>query len=163
MVKYLLVLPIIGAGLLFHACTEEKSDVTQPAGTGIITKTTDAPEVGEKIPGTDVYRLVENMPEYPGGMGELMAFLGNNIEYPADAKEDGKEGTVFLQFVIDTDGSVKDIVQKPDQKAYSNGPDQRLVEASIKVVSQMPQWIPGEYEGQKVKVQYVLPIKYQLE
>lgn len=154
--KYLLLIPLLAAGIIFHACTEEKSDVTQPAGAPIVMKTAEAPEMGEKIPVTDVYKVVETMPEYPGGNEALMSFLGENIVYPSDAKAEGIEGTVYIQFIINIDGSVRDL------ESLNPRSDQRLVEAAFAVISQMPDWKPGEHEGQKVKVQYVLPINYRL-
>ncbi len=96
------------------------------------------------------------MPEYPGGQAEMIQFLGNSIKYPENCKEDGIEGTVYLSFVIDTDGMVTDV------KAMKS-PDPRLSAAAMEVVGKMPEWKPGVHEGKTVKVKMVLPVKYTFD
>ncbi len=150
--KYLALIPVFAAAFLINACTTENTE--EPASTEqteIGQKTT----TGEKIEGTDVYIVVDEMPEYPGGDKEMMAFLGNNIVYPVECKEEGVEGTVFVSFTIDKDGTATDI--KP-----INNVDGRLAANAVEVVKKMPSWTPGKQNGEVVKVQYNLPIKYQL-
>lgn len=104
----------------------------------------------------EVYTLVEKMPEFPGGMGELMKFLATNIRYPAQAKNAGIQGRVFINFVVETDGSIKDVTVL---RGIGGGCD----EEAVRVVSMMPKWVPGRQKGKEVRVSYNLPVKFSLE
>ena len=150
--KYLALIPVFAAAILINACTTDNME--EPVNTDQ-TEIGQKSTTGKKVEGTDVYIVVDEMPEYPGGDKEMMAFLGNNIVYPAECKEEGVEGTVFVSFTIDKDGSVTDI--KP-----INDVDDRLAANAVEVVEKMPAWTPGKQNGEIVKVQYNLPIKYQL-
>jgi TonB family protein len=103
----------------------------------------------------DVFVVVEEMPEYPGGMGELMKFLGANIRYPASALKAGIQGRVYVNFVVDTDGSIKDVTVL---RGIGGGCD----EEAIRVVSMMPKWVPGKQKGKEVRVAYNLPVKFSM-
>ena len=96
------------------------------------------------------------MPEYPGGMSELFKFMGNNIKYPEQAKKKNIEGKVYVSFTIEKDGSITNI-------HILNGIGGGCDKESIRVVNNMPKWTPGENNGQKVRVEYTLPINYKLE
>ncbi len=109
-----------------------------------------------KLPDSDIYMVVEQMPTYPGGEDALMAFLKENIKYPEAAKESGVAGTVYVSFIIDEEGSVKDISVK-------RSPDERLSANAIDVIGRMPAWKPGMQDGKAVNVQFMLPIQYSLE
>ena len=113
-------------------------------------------EEPSKVP-NDVYTFVENPPKFPGGEEALARYLGAHIKYPHDAMEKGISGTVFVQFVVRADGTISDV--KTVGKPKGSG----LEEESIRVVSEMPKWTPGEHQGSKVSVQFNLPIRYALE
>ena len=98
---------------------------------------------------------VEIMPEFPGGINELSRFLFENIKYPADAREEGTNGTVYVTFVIDSIGAISDI---KILRGIGHGCDEEV----IRVVKLMPNWIPGKQDGKPVPVQYNLPIKFNL-
>jgi protein TonB len=102
------------------------------------------------------YFPVEKMAEFPGGMNALYAYLVDNIKYPEKARRKGIEGRVRIKFVIQVDGSVADLkVQKSVEP---------LLDAeALRVVANMPHWIPGQQEGKNVKVQFVLPITFSLQ
>ena len=102
-----------------------------------------------------VFTVVEEMPAYKGGLEALGSFLGSNIQYPESARKNGTEGTVFTQFIVNTDGSMSDITV---MKGIGNGCD----EEAVRVLKAMPPWIPGMQNGKAVKVRFVLPIKYKL-
>ncbi len=103
-----------------------------------------------------VYFPEEKMPTFPGGMNALYAYLVDNIKYPEKARKKGIEGRVRVKFVIQQDGSVADLkVQKSI--------DPLLDAEALRVVQNMPHWIPGEQEGKAVKVQFVLPISFSLQ
>ncbi|GAB3994365.1 hypothetical protein GCM10028807_31960 [Spirosoma daeguense] len=103
-----------------------------------------------------VFTVVEQQPEYPGGMRALGQYLAKNLRYPAEARQKRVQGRVFLQFVVSTTGSVRDLRVL---KGIGSGCD----EEAIRVVSQMPNWTPGKQQGRPVNVQYNLPIQFSLE
>ena len=120
----------------------------------------------------------ETYPEYPNGIGELFRFLGNNIRYPKIARENGAQGTVYVGFVIDIDGSLVDINVKSIKKIFSAKSEakqrkeekkipiesyQAMEEEAIRVVKLMPKWKPGTQQSKQVRVSYTLPIKFKLE
>ena len=103
-----------------------------------------------------VFRVVEEMPEFPGGMGEAMKFLTQNIKYPVSAQEAKIEGRVIVQFVVERDGSISDI-----HTVRSVSPE--LDAEAIRVVSLMPKWNPGKQRGKAVAVKYTMPIMFRLQ
>ena len=102
-----------------------------------------------------IYKVVEVMPQFPGGRNKLMTYLGNNIKYPEAAKKAGVQGRVFVSFVVEADGSVTDA---RILRGIGSGCD----EEALRVVNSMPKWSPGLYNEKPVRVQYNLPIKYAL-
>ena len=100
--------------------------------------------------------VIEQPPTYPGGESALFKYLGNNIKYPAIARENGIEGTVYVEFVITKDGSVTNVVAK---RKVDGG----CTEEALRVIKKMPNWAPGIQEGKPVNVKYTLPIKFKLE
>lgn len=99
--------------------------------------------------------IVEQMPEFPGGMEKMMEFIGKNMVYPPLAKENGIEGRVVLTFVVKSDGTIADI--KPIKKIGWG-----CEEAAMDVVKKMPSWKPGKQNGKSVPVQFMLPVTFQL-
>ena len=114
------------------------------------------PEVGEVEGESDVYQIVEQMPEFPGGVAELFHYISKNIHYPQEAKEKGIQGRVFIGFVIEKDGSVSNI-------RNLRGVDSELDAEAIRVVKSMPKWKPGKHNGEFVRVSYQIPILFKLE
>lgn len=100
-----------------------------------------------------VYRVVDQMPKFPGGTSQLMSFMRNNIRYPVDAIKEGIEGRVILTFTVEKDGTLTDI-----KVAKSVSPS--LDKESVRIVKSMPKWIPGKQNGTKVRVKYTLPISF---
>lgn len=103
-----------------------------------------------------VYNVVEQVPEFPGGMSELGQYLTKNLRYPADARRANVAGRVFVQFVVTETGNIQ---QLRVLKGIGFGCD----EEAVRVVSQMPKWNPGKQNGKPVAVQYNLPIQFLLE
>lgn len=134
--RYILVIPLIATIGLLAACTETPTEPIQE-------------EVDK------VYKEADVMPEFPGGMQELMTYMGNSIQYPEAAKSDGTEGKVFVQFVIDANGNVSQI-------EVVKGVRDDLDAEAVRVISEMPKWTPGKKDGNSVSVQMVLPISYKL-
>jgi TonB family protein len=107
----------------------------------------------EKLSG--VYTEVEELPKFPGGKGEMMKYLVNQIEYPRRAADQGVAGKVFVEFVVDKSGAV---VNAQVLKGIGSGCD----EEALRVVSSLPDWTPGKLEGEPVNVKMVLPITFAL-
>ena len=103
-----------------------------------------------------VFDIVEQMPEYPGGQAALFEYLSKNIKYPADAEKKKVEGKVFVTFVVDSDGKITDVSLL--KKVFPS-----LDAEAIRVISAMPNWIPGRQKGQAVRVKYTVPIMFRLK
>ena len=103
-----------------------------------------------------VFDVVEQQPQYPGGMGALNHWLGSNIKYPVMAAENGIEGRVVVQFVVERDGSVSGV-------HVVRGVDPSLDKEATRVVSAMPKWIPGKQNGSAVRVKYTVPVTFRLQ
>jgi periplasmic protein TonB len=108
----------------------------------------------EDIVEAEIFTIVEEMPSFPGGEEALFKYLGNEIKYPAMAKDAGIQGTVYVTFVIGSDGKVKDVKVLRGVKG--------LDDEAIRVVEKMPNWKPGKQRGKSVSVQYNLPIRFVL-
>jgi TonB family protein len=94
-------------------------------------------------------------PQYPGGEEEMIKFIQANVAYPETALKLYEQGTVYVQFVVNRDGSISDIV-------VIKGICDVLDAEAIRVVKLMPNWKPGELDGKLVRVRYVIPINFQI-
>ena len=102
-----------------------------------------------------IFQVVEDQPEFPGGMEGLMKHLSKEIKYPKEAQEKGTQGRVIVQFVVRKDGSITDAkIMKPV--------DPLLDAEALRVVSEMPNWIPGKQRGEAVNVRFTLPVMFRL-
>lgn len=104
---------------------------------------------------TNVYAIVEKLPEFQGGERGLSKFLSENIKYPAQAAKDNKQGKVLTSFIVEKDGSLSQI-----KIARSVHP--HLDNEAIRIVKLMPKWIPGMQRGKPVRVSFILPINFVL-
>ena len=104
----------------------------------------------------EVYIVVEQMPEYPGGMSELMKYIARNIKYPADAVREKKQGRVIVQFTVGTDGYTSDF-----KVIHSVSPS--LDAEAKRVLANMPKWTPGMQRGKAVPVKYTVPVTFRLD
>ncbi len=109
----------------------------------------------EEVEEEEVFYIVENMPEFPGGDVALRTYIAQNVKYPEIAKENGLSGKVFVQFVINQKGEVQDV-------KIARGVDPALDKEAIRVVQNLPKWKPGSQRGKPVKVSYTVPINFQL-
>jgi periplasmic protein TonB len=100
--------------------------------------------------------IVEEMPEYPGGDMERLRFLASNIQYPMQATENGIQGTVYFQFIIDSKGNITDV---KILRGIGGGCD----EEALRVIKMMPQWKPGRQNGRTVRVLYTMPVSFRLQ
>lgn len=106
--------------------------------------------------GKEVFTVVEQQPEFPGGMPALQQYLRMNIRYPAVAMKARTQGRVFVEFMVSPSGAINNI---QIQKGIGNGCD----EEAVRIVAQMPRWEPGKQNGQAVAVSYILPIEFRFE
>lgn len=103
-----------------------------------------------------IFDVVEQMPEFPGGMRAGLEFIARNLKYPTKAQEAGKQGRVIVQFIVQNDGSLSDLhVLRPV--------DPWLDPEAIRVIGSMPKWKPGMQDGQAVAVKFNLPVTFALE
>ena len=103
-----------------------------------------------------IFEVVEEAPEFPGGMGALMKFLGSNIKYPTIAQKNGVQGRVIVQFVVNKDGSIVDAKVMRSVDPY-------LDKEALRVVSSMPKWKPGKQRGKAVRCRYTVPVMFRLQ
>lgn len=103
--------------------------------------------------GNSIDDVKEVMPEFPGGPQALMDYLKANVIFPKVAEDDGIQGRVVVSYVIDIDGSITDV-----QVVQSVHP--ALDKEAMRVVRNMPKWIPGKHDGKAVQVKYSLPINF---
>ena len=110
---------------------------------------------GSATMGGEIYTVVEQSPEFPGGEDALIRWLGTHVQYPTAAKEKGVEGAIFVTFVVETDGSISNVKVLRD---IGGGCGQE----AVRVVMLMPKWKPGKQAGKVVRVQFNLPIYFVL-
>lgn len=104
----------------------------------------------------EIFTVVESMPEFPGGDAARMKFLQENIKYPQLARESGIQGTVYVTFVVEPDGSISNVRVL---RGIGGGCD----EEAVRVIQSMPRWIPGKQRGKPVRVQFNMPIRFTLQ
>lgn len=108
------------------------------------------------IENSDIYTIVDQMPQYETGEQGLGKFISHNIRYPREALQKGIEGRILCSFIVAADGSVSNI-------EVVEGLDSLLNNEAIRVLGLMPKWIPGENEGEKVHVKCLLPIDFNID
>ena len=104
-----------------------------------------------------IFMVVESMPEFPGGQDSLFSYLEANVQYPVIAQENGIQGRVICQFVVNKDGSIVDVVV-----VRSSG-EPSLDKEAMRVIKSMPRWKPGKQRGKPVRVKYTVPVNFRLE
>lgn len=104
----------------------------------------------------DIFVVVENMPEFPGGNAALFQYLNKNIKYPVVPQEQGVEGKVIIQFVVDKNGTITDPVVVRSVDPY-------LDKEALRVIKAMPKWKPGMQRNQAVRVKYTVPVTFRLQ
>ena len=104
-----------------------------------------------------VFVVVESMPEFPGGQQALFKYLSENVKYPVIAQENGIQGRVICQFVVNKDGLIVDV------EVVRSGGDPSLDKEAIRVIKSMPKWKPGKQRGKPVRVKYTVPVNFKLQ
>jgi protein TonB len=104
----------------------------------------------------EIFQVVEQDPEYPGGVDALYKFIQQNLKYPQLAKENNITGRVFVQFVVEKDGSVSNVKAARDIGGGCGA-------EAVRVIKSMPKWTPGKQRGKAVRAAYTLPVNFVLQ
>lgn len=121
-----------------------------------ITRTGTPPDASESKTKVDkVMTTVDVMPQFPGGMSEVMKYIAKNLCYPKIAKENGIQGRVIVRFIVSASGKVENVKVLRSLDPYCD-------KEAIRLVKSMPNWIPGKEDGKAVSVYYTLPIVFRL-
>ena len=106
-----------------------------------------------------VYNKAEEDPTFNGGDRAMKIFLHDNVKFPKDAETEGLDGTVYVDFVISSDGNVREVgtTNIPGEEV-----DQRFIDEAIRVVKSMPRWLPGRQHGKPVDVSFSIPIAFEI-
>ncbi|MBO9614254.1 MAG: TonB family protein [Dyadobacter sp.] len=141
---YVVAATLIGTSALLVAGCESQ-----------VSKENEAVKSGDRMEAGPVLEAVEVQPEYPGGNAEMFKFLGRNIKYPTKASKADVQGKVFVNFVVTSEGDIKDVKVL---KGIGYGCD----EEAVRVISKFPKWTPGKQDGKAVSVKFTVPINFQL-
>ena len=140
------------AAIVETKVAESAGDTTKPADVKY-----GPAEVRKRLKGTLVFEVAEEMPEFPGGgMSAFMDYIKTNMRYPASAKENGTQGRVTVQFVVDEDGSIKD-------SKVLRSVDKDMDAEALRLINTMPKWKPGRQKGQPVAVKFTVPVMFRLD
>lgn len=132
--------------------TREMQEITLPQGT----KGKEVTETQIKsVPDSVVFQVVEEMPDFPGGMKALMDYLSKNVKYPAEAHAIGAQGRVIVSFTVKKDGSIADTKVERSVNPY-------LDKEAMRVIAAMPKWQPGKQRGEAVNVRFTVPVAFRL-
>ena len=110
----------------------------------------------EEIVEAEIFKVVEVMPEFPGGPAKMMEYIQKNIKYPLMARESDIQGRVFVNFVVEPDGSISNVTV---MRGIGGGCD----EEAVRVVNSMPKWNPGKQRGTAVRCSFTVPIIFKLQ
>ena len=158
-IKYaLFAIPAFALLLAGNISCSSEATKTDDVKENAATEKADEAEVIVQQPATkgEVFMVVEQMPEFPGGMKELMTYLKDNIKYPKAAQDKKVQGRVIVQFVVEKDGT-------PTEFNVVRSVDPDLDAEALRVLGGMPKWKPGMQKGQVVRVKYTVPVSFKLQ
>lgn len=156
--KYLYVLPLAAVAVTVFARPEVSNAVEEISAVKVndlaaIAET----KVAESVPEDSVvFEIVEQMPEFPGGMKACMDYIQKNMRYPEAAKKAGMQGRVMVQFVVDKEGNIMN-------PKVLRSVDKEFDAEAIRLVKAMPKWNPGKQRDVPVAVKFIIPVKFQLD
>jgi len=161
--RVLLMLPAVALSVTVASASNQDNKTAEKQNTNSIQiVNADNPKdsavfwkVDPQKPDDELFMVVENPPEFPGGTAALLDFLRTNIKYPAECRENMIEGRVLISFIVGKDGSITD-------PHVIKGVDPALDAEALRVIYAMPNWIPGQQRGENVRVQYTIPINFRL-
>lgn len=158
-IKYaLFVLPafaLLVAGNI--SCSQDASQTEDAKEEVVAPVSPEAKEVpADSTAKEEVFMVAEQMPEFPGGMKEMLKFLQENVKYPENAMKNNVQGRVIVQFVIEKDGT-------PTEFKVLRSVDPDLDAEALRVMKAMPKWKPGMQKGQVVRVKFTVPVSFKLQ
>lgn len=161
MLRGLFILPLAVLAIAAFARPEVKSASQDLEAVQLNDILTDAPPLEEPAPqinpeDTVIYQVVQFMPEFPGGMVELMNYISSNVRYPADALAAGIEGRVTTMFIIERDGTLSNV-------QILRGIDPSLNAEALRVIRSMPTWKPGYQNDKPVRTRYTVPVNFRIQ
>ena len=136
--------------------TSQSAAKPEPAKPVEATTSNNAAAESQATKADAIHEVVDEPPSFPGGDAARIAFLSNNLKYPAVAMEQGIQGRVVSQFVVDKDGSITDV-------KVVRSLDPMLDKEAVRLVKSMPKWTPGKLNGSPVRVKCILPISFRLQ
>lgn len=139
------------------SCSQDaskKEDAKEEVVAPVSPEVKEAP--AEKAAEEEIFMVVEQMPEFPGGMKEMLKFLQENVKYPENAMKNNVQGRVIVQFVIEKDGT-------PTEFKVLRSVDPDLDAEALRVMKAMPKWKPGMQKGQVVRVKFTVPVSFKLQ
>ena len=104
----------------------------------------------------EIYMVVEDSPQFPGGLQALLDYLHDNIKYPESCRRDSIQGRVIISFVVEKDGSI-------NSAEIVKGVHEQLDAEALRVIDAMPKWKPGKQRGKTVRVKYAIPVNFRLD
>ena len=104
----------------------------------------------------EIYMVVEDSPQFPGGFQALLDYLHDNIKYPESCRRDSIQGRVIISFVVEKDGSI-------NSAEIVKGVHEQLDAEALRVIDAMPKWKPGKQRGKTVRVKYAIPVNFRLD
>jgi TonB family protein len=154
----LLIIPALLALFLIFSCNRDKEDAAaaKVETVNVPVKSDESTVKPGDVKSGEVYSVVEQMPEFPGGQAKLSEFLGATVKYPKLALEKGITGKVYVSFVVQKNGKIADV-------KVIRGADPLLDAEAVRAVSAMPDWTPGKEKGVAVDVIFNLPINFKLD
>lgn len=164
-VKYLALIPMAAAMLLFNnidvmARIVNNRTAEAPKATAVVNTPEIMPEVVTEAPlppdDDKVRNVCDESPQFPGGQKAMLDYLAKSIKYPVESIEKKEEGRATVSFTIEKDGSLSDIV-------VVRGVSPALDKEAIRIVKEMPKWIPGKSKGEVVRVKYTIPIVFKMQ
>ena len=137
---------------------ETSTSDEQNTAVGTFTQNEQNTAVGTFTPASEdkVFDVVEQMPQFSGGIEALLKYLAENVRYPKEAEEKSLQGRVIATFVVEKDGSIS-------RAKVVKSVDPLLDEEALRVVNSMPNWTPGQQNGEPVAVKYTIPISFKLQ
>lgn len=158
-IKYaLFVLPafalLVAGNISCSQGASEKQDAKEEVVAPVSPEAKEAP--ADSTAKEEVFMVAEQMPEFPGGMKEMLKFLQENVKYPVNAIKNNVQGRVIVQFVVEKDGTLTEF-----KVARSVDPD--LDAEALRVLQTMPKWKPGMQKGQVVRVKFTVPVSFKLQ
>ncbi len=155
-IKMLALIPVLSLLFAIQSCQDQAEPTVEPATEAIAEPAAEAPSAYvEKVEG-EVFNMVDDLPLFEGGEQGRIAFLQQNLRYPKSARDAGEQGTVFVSFVISSEGEIADV-------KVLRGVSKAIDEEAVRVVKMMPRWTPAKLDGEPVNIQFNMPIRFVLQ